>query len=96
MTTIPARDCKIYHRRSPKAREVQVPELLTLAVAKARACMLSDHPLQDLRPYYVAVYDGQNAYPVAVYQAGRELAGEALVIALTQPHTERPHAQQKA
>lgn len=89
MTSTEARDCRVYHRRSPQATHVPLPGLLTLAEARTLACKISSHPLQALRPFYTAVYDGQNAYPVAVYQNGAELAEEATVAVLTHPHAGR-------
>jgi hypothetical protein len=83
------RDHRVYVRPTPADREIVYPGLATAAEAKARALALSVHNPPAKRPFYMAVYDGENAYPVAVYQNGEELSGAALEQALTTPHGRR-------
>jgi hypothetical protein len=74
-----------YCRISAGAREEHLPGLNTTSLgdALAGASSRSEHPLQALQPFYMAVYDAERAYPVAVFRGGERLEGAALEFALT-------------
>jgi hypothetical protein len=77
-------------RTHPDARESSLSQTHRYeGVATSRARNLSTHPLKELRPFYTAVYRGDLAYPVAVFQDGMRLKGAALEAALTTPFTHR-------
>jgi hypothetical protein len=82
----PREDCTLYVRQAAGAREIPVAARpRNRAVALLAAAVRSAHPVPDLRPFYVAVYDSVDAYPVAVYRNGEELSGAALEAAYSAP-----------
>ena len=72
----------LYIRTSPDARETRLDlgqdEPVTLTQARDLAIGRSAHAIEALRPYYVAVYRDDLAYPIAVYQNGELLEDNAL------------------
>ena len=72
----------LYIRTSPGNRETRLDlgqdEPVTLAQARDLAIGRSAHAIEALRPYYVAVYRDDLAYPIAVYQNGALLEDDAL------------------
>jgi len=72
----------LYIRTSPDARETRLDlgqdEPVTLTQARDLAIGRSVHAIEALRPYYVAVYRDDLAYPIAVYQNGELLEDNAL------------------
>lgn len=66
-----------YCRLSEKARETHLDGLDTTDLRKATAAakQASGHPLKELQPFYIAIYDENQSYPIAVFRAGEQVEG---------------------